>query len=364
MPLVAEKLNEDSTFPNNDTPSGQLHGMQLYKSEVVIDGKQAKELEEKTREQASSDLWHSQRKLRITASIMKEVCHRRVSTSCTAFVKKRINCVSLNTTAIHYGREHEKHAIDSYVNYQFKRGVAVEVQKCGLVVDALLPWLAASPDAIVSDPTLKEDSKGCLEVKCPLSCENLSIFKACRTVAAFCLVVERDGNMCLSKSHSYFYQLQTQMHVTSLQWCDFVVWSPLHEPFVQRIKYDADFMKSAISTAGKFYFEQFLPAVVPYMIMPPTSRPSPSSSVPPVKSPSSSGLQRDIIVVTASHDGSTYARKYFSQPPPLPKMKGGVFVPLTTEDLCSQWKLWKHAPLLIIYNGQNHYDSTTAVNLN
>ena len=76
------------------------------------------------------------------------------------------------------------------------------------------------------------------------------------------------------------------------------------------------------------------------------------------------GLQRDIIVVTASHDGSTYARKYFSQPPPLPKMKGGVFVPLTTEDLCSQWKLWKHAPLLIIYNGQNHYDSTTAVNLN
>ena len=267
---------EDSTFPSNDTPSGQLHGMQLYKSEVVIDGKQAKELEEKTREQASSDLWHSQRKLRIIASIMKEVCHRRVSTSCTAFVKKKINCVSLNTTAIRYGREHEKHAIDSYVNYQFKRGVAVEVQECGLVVDTLLPWLAASPDAIVSDPTLKEDSKGCLEVKCPLSCENLSIFKACRTVAAFCLVVERNGNMCLSKSHSYFYQLQTQMHVTSLQWCDFVVWSPLHEPFVQRIKYDADFMKSAISTADKFYFEQFLPAVVLYMIMPPTSRPSPS----------------------------------------------------------------------------------------
>lgn len=102
-------------------------------------------------------------------------------------------------------------------------------------------------------------------------------------MAAFCLVVERDGNVCLSKSHSYFYQIQTQMHVTCLQWCDFVVWSPLHEPFVQRIKYDADFMKSTISTAGKFYFEQFLPAVVPYMIMSPTSRPSASSSVPPVK---------------------------------------------------------------------------------
>ena len=99
-------------------------------------------------------------------------------------------------------------------------------------------------------------------------------------MAAFCLVVEQDGNMYLSKSHSYFYQIQTQMHVTRLQWCDFVVRSPLHEPFVKRI---ADFMKSAISTAGRFYFEQFLPAFVPFMIMPPASRPLASSSVPPVK---------------------------------------------------------------------------------
>ena len=116
------------------------------------------------------------------------------------------------------------------------------------------------PDAIVSDPTLKEDNQGFLEVKCPLSCEKISISGACRTVAAFCLVMEQDGNMYLSKSHSYFYQTQTQMYVTRLQWCDFVVWSPLHEPFVQRIKYDA---KSAISTAGKLYFEQF--SVIPYI---------------------------------------------------------------------------------------------------
>jgi len=73
------------------------------------------------------------------------------------------------------------------------------------------------------------------------------------------------------------------------------------------------------------------------------------------------GLQRDIIVVTALLDGSTYARRYLSQPPPLPKMKGGVFIPLTTEVFCSQWKLWKPSPLLIIYNGHYHYDSTIAV---
>jgi len=41
-------------------------------------------------------------------------------------------------------------------------------------------------------------------------------------------------------------------------------------------------MKSAISTAGKFYFQQFLPAVVPYVIMPPVDLPSPNFSVPQV----------------------------------------------------------------------------------
>jgi len=70
-----------------------------------------------------------------------------------------------------YGREHEKDAIDGYVDYQAKRGISITVQKCGLVVDTSLPWLAASPDGIISDSSLKEDRQGCLEVKCPLSCE-------------------------------------------------------------------------------------------------------------------------------------------------------------------------------------------------
>ena len=70
------------------------------------------------------------------------------------------------------------------------------------------------------------------------------------------------------------------------------------------------------------------------------------------------GLQRDIIVVTATTDGSTFGRKYPSQPPPVDKMSGGVFLPLNTETICKQWQHWKPTPLLIIFNGTNHYDST------
>ena len=37
------------------------------------------------------------------------------------------------------------------------------------------------------------------------------------------------------------------------------------------------------------------------------------------------GLQRHVVVVTAATNGSTFARKYPSQPPPVAKMPGGIF---------------------------------------
>ena len=59
------------------------------------------------------------------------------------------------------------------------------------------------------------------------------------------------------------------MHVTKLHWCDFVIWSPVQEPFVQRVKYDFSFMKTTLVKARKFYFEKFLPSVLPCMLITP-----------------------------------------------------------------------------------------------
>ena len=499
----AETVNLKSNLPVLQAPH------LLYECQVVLDTKAAAELEQQTQKQATSDLWHNERKLRITASIMKEVCHRRPTTSCNAFVKKKIHPKPLNTVAVQYGRAHEQNAISSYLDYYHSHGVAMELKQCGLVVDTSLPWLAASPDGIVMDPIHGE---GCLEVKCPLSCQTISVEEACRKVTAFCLL-EKDGVISLSKVHSYFYQIQTQMHVTKCRWCDFVVWSLLGSPFIQRIQYDAAFMKGAIIKAQKFYFEQFLPAVVSHIIMPSSVVSSnsvltnkKSTSVQPkstrqffndrasnnasVTKPSSTavhletvqkctsqlqtdntvssdvqiltvkqsklmsldavlrtlhivkhavkgdgsclyhaishqaglisnkshgdekismhlrkialevtnkhptvrlegnysklewlkkqqeitssnswggdleirllaiGLHRDIAVITATSNGSTFARMYPSKPPPLEKMKGGVFNPVSTEQLCNQWHHSEPAPLLLLFNDNNHYDST------
>ena len=475
----------------------------LYRSHVVLNLEQRKDLEAATRLQSDSELWFNARKLRITASIMKEMCHRKSTTTCEAFIRKKLYPSQINTAAISYGKQHEKDAISLYVQYQRSQGVNVLVTKCGLIVDEFESWLAASPDGIVTDPSQNEHKTGCLEVKCPYVCGKMTITDACRKVSAFCLV-EQKGVMCLSELHTYFYQIQTQMHVGIFKWSDFVVWSP-KQVFVQRIWYNAVFMMKALQIAKLFYFEKFLPAAIPYMIIKPSvkqacqvmvqdainmDKPAPSKIVlPPCKllpcpsklsSQNSTsdpgkcsttgdvqilgstktnslslqaalqcmdvkqhvvkgdgnclyhsiahqaglisrvsdgdggicqrlrkvaqsimwkypdvrkesgltvvqwlqkcqeipltttwggdielrllaiGMQRDIVVLTATSDQTcTFARKFVCTPPPvMPKMRGGIFIPLTTDELCNQWSTVNPQPLLIIYNGQNHYNST------
>lgn len=91
---------------------------QLYENQVVLNLQQAADLEMKTRTQSSSELWHNERKLHITASIMKEVCHRKANTNCKAFVHKKIDPRPVFTTAICYGKKHENDAVLSYITYQ------------------------------------------------------------------------------------------------------------------------------------------------------------------------------------------------------------------------------------------------------
>ena len=260
----AAKLECDTSYMTEVT---QPHLVtELYTNHVVVNPDCLADIEESTRSQLTSELWFEARKFRITASIMKEVCHRKSTTSCRAFIQTKLSQAQVTTAAILYGRQHENEAILSYVRFKKSQQINIEVNKCGLIIDSVDSWLAASPDGIVLDPTQQEHQKGCLEVKCPYVCrEKMTITDACRQVSAFCLV-EHEGLMCLSESHKYFYQIQTQMHVSQFMWCDFVVWCP-RQIFVQRIYYNAAFMSECLRKAKKFYFEKFLPSLAPYVII-------------------------------------------------------------------------------------------------
>ena len=242
--------------------------MKLYEEQVCLSDEAIAYLEKVTRLQSHSQEWHKARKFRVTASIMKEVSHRRATTPCDAFLQRKLAPSFKGNAATRYGLAHEKDVIAYKEHLSGLQGKEVQVQLCGLLVHSAAPWLDASPDALVVDMS-EEGGKteGCLEVKCPLECQKKTISKACKEVAGFCLLCDTDGKMTLSRMHQYYYQVQTQMHVARRQWCDFVVWSPVCDsPFVERISYDAQFMEEKLAKAEAFYFQHFLPAAVNHVL--------------------------------------------------------------------------------------------------
>ena len=55
--------------------------------------------------------------------------------------------------------------------------------------------------------------------------------------------------------------------MTRLPWCDFVLWAPGGQIHVEKIFYDEIFIEGMVSKAREFYFDKFLPSVVPYFII-------------------------------------------------------------------------------------------------
>ena len=101
---------------------------QLYEEHICIGPSEAAELEMTTRHQSKSDLWHEERKLRITSSIMKSVCNRRPKSDVKVFLRNKLFPKPINSPAIKYGERNEETAIQCYIKHQEKKGVVLNVK--------------------------------------------------------------------------------------------------------------------------------------------------------------------------------------------------------------------------------------------
>lgn len=225
----------------------------LYEEHVCIGPTEAAELEMTTRNQWQSNRWHEEQKLRITASIMKTVCNRKPTTDNKKFIESKLAPKAINSAAIKYGQRNEDTAIKCYfVEHQQKKGLALSIKRCGLFVNPAIPWLAATPDSIIDVGTDVGTDTGCLEVKCPFVCTKKSFTVASVEVPSFCFE-KTNGKWQLKRKHQYFYQVQTQLLVTQLDWCDFVIWSPSEGIVVERIYYDEPFIDRMIAILTYFF---------------------------------------------------------------------------------------------------------------
>ena len=113
----------------------------------------------------------------------------------------------------------------------------LEVLSIGLCVDPDRPWYGASPDASVNCSCC---GYGVIEVKCPYTLRDCSL-KEKISSGTFYIELTTEGTYKLRTDHQYYYQVQLEIHVTRVRYCDFMVWTP-SEYIVLRIEADESFV--------------------------------------------------------------------------------------------------------------------------
>ncbi len=129
--------------------------------------------------------------------------------------------------------------------YCLLRGV--NFYTCGFLIHPDAPWLGSSPDGIVYDPT-EHQVFGLLEIKCP----NLKSYVDCAYLKL------QNGTPELKQQNAYYWQVQDQMLISGLDWCDFVVYAQ-DDMMIQHIYKDCRKFKTIRERADHFFFYFYLP---------------------------------------------------------------------------------------------------------
>ena len=163
-----------------------------------------------------------------------------------------------STEATRWGCDHEKAAVNQFVEHIKRFHEDLTVEESGLIINPKYPHLGASPDRVVS-------CNCCgifvLEVKCP-HCLISRNKKLCENEnKSFCLEKLEDGRLRLKRDHAYFYQDQAQLGVSEYDDCFFVVWteSNLH---VESISLDETVWQEICDRSELFFKRAILPELV------------------------------------------------------------------------------------------------------
>ncbi|XP_035004588.1 uncharacterized protein LOC118102469 [Hippoglossus stenolepis] len=129
---------------------------------------------------------------------------------------------------------------------EYCRHLRVNWYPCGLVVHPNAPWLGALPDGLVYDPS-KNHGFGLVHIKYI----GLRSFVTCR------FLVCRDGVLTLNRSHRVYWNIQGEMMVTGVWWCDLFVFSR-DDILVQRIYRDRVTINIMTEKLHNFFFRHYM----------------------------------------------------------------------------------------------------------
>lgn len=163
-----------------------------------------------------SEAWHEARCGRVTGTRFKSLVAKETTDAYKDLITN-IACEIITGRAeetysnaiMEYGLETEPEARKEYETY-----FGVEVQKIGFIIPdedhRYHDWIGISPDGLTTE-------NGMIEIKCPLMRTHLEYIEANKLPA------------------EYRYQVQGQLFVTSLAYCDFMSYVPNMKSFIIRV---------------------------------------------------------------------------------------------------------------------------------
>ncbi|XP_043245276.1 uncharacterized protein LOC122393392 [Amphibalanus amphitrite] len=201
-------------------------------------------VEQHTRGQTTSKLWHAERSLRITASNVSTIINMKTRDPHQLAATLVAGTGAPRFAATTWGRNFEPQAIKRYEEL-----TGCGVMKSGLVIHPELRALAASPDGIVGDKVI--------EVKCPYS-----IRKSAISPSNYSHIEIKEGALMLKRSSPYWWQVQTQMFCTDKVECDFVVCTKVDTKIISVPADTATFRNVALPKLASFYDTYMVPAIL------------------------------------------------------------------------------------------------------
>ena len=264
--------NESDSLPSSSSSLPHLPDQTALNKTVTefvkslqVTEEQARTIEQNTIEQRDSPYWFEVRKFRLTSSYFGTIMRRRSGTPVDKLVLRIIRQEQFTSHATEWGINNESCALQAYQDKQRENGhPELVVCKSGFIINPLYPFLGASPDGAVYDPSSSDEPYGFLEIKCPYSQRNVTPIEACDS-PGFCCCTKMIGgkpSISLRKEHPYFSQVQGQMGIGQRPWCDFVVHTTKGTE-VQRIKFDEAFWdQELLPKLMEFYMNSIAPEIV------------------------------------------------------------------------------------------------------
>lgn len=195
------------------------------------------------------------RRGRITGSNFKSCCTSNIKDPNITLIRRIINITKCfgEVASIKY----KKKAIKQYISNMEMNHEEFVYKECGLLINPKFPFLAGSPDALVSCTCHRE---GCLKLKylkSLISDESLE-----RMTQKPNNILNKLGEQyTLEKNHEYFYQVQLQINLIEKEYCDFVIWSQ-QKVIVIRVEAEIEFWSAAIGKALSFHEKIIMPELL------------------------------------------------------------------------------------------------------